>query len=54
MTDGKIPMSCVQLKPILEKEGDLNYKGSTFSPQYLSLFETKFNKTPVILSTEQC
>lgn len=33
MTDGKIPMSCVQLKPILEKEGDLNYKGiNIFAP----------------------
>ena len=49
MTDGKIPMSCVPLKPILEKEGNLNYKGI-----YLSLFETKFSKTPVVLSTEQC
>ena len=33
MTDGKISMSCVQLKPILEKEGDLNYKGiNIFAP----------------------
>lgn len=33
MTDGKIPMSCVPLKPILEKEGDLNYKGiNIFAP----------------------
>lgn len=33
MTDGKIPMSCVQLKPILEKEGNLNYKGiNIFAP----------------------
>lgn len=33
MTDGKIPMSCVLLKPILEKEGNLNHKGiNIFAP----------------------
>ena len=44
MTDVKIPMSCAPLKPILEKEGNLNYNGSTFSLQYLSLFETNLVK----------
>lgn len=33
MTHGKISMSCVPLKTILEKEGNLNYKGiNIFAP----------------------
>lgn len=33
MTDGKISTSCVPLKPILEKEGNLNYEGNNiFAP----------------------
>lgn len=33
MIDGKISLSRVPLKPILEKEGNLNYKGiNIFAP----------------------
>ena len=54
MTDVKIPMSCAPLKPILEKEGNLNYNGINFFAPVSIIVRDKFSKTPVVLSTEQC